>query len=108
MCGRLYLPMFLLRVVLPFGNIYHLTFTNSVSTDWPSCVPTYYPHVGQNVLIFAIHLFDHLELFCRNKIRNINVLEVFLCFFNKDTSLLVHKLVLNLPLVILNGYNACI
>ena len=56
-------------LVLPFGNIYHLSWTNSVPTHWPACINTCYT------------FFDHLEFFCRGKIRNINVLEVFLCFF---------------------------
>ena len=80
--------------MLPFGNIYHLIFTNSVPTHWPTCVAIYCPHVGQHMLIYDIHLFDHLEYFCRHRIRNISALEVFIRFFNEDTSLLVYKLVL--------------
>ena len=74
-----------LGCVLPFGNIYHLTCINSVPAYWPMCVATYCPSIGQHVLIPAIHLFDHLELFCRDRIRNINAIEVFLCFSNEDT-----------------------
>ena len=49
--------------MLPCGNIYHLTLTNSVPTCCPTCVPTYCPHIDQHVLILDIHLFDHLEFF---------------------------------------------
>ena len=63
-------------------------------------------HVGHHVLILDTHLFDHLELFCIDRIRNINALKVFLCYFNEDTSLLVYNLALTLPPIILNGYNA--
>ena len=92
--------------MLPFGNIYNLYLTNNVPTHSPTCVSTYCPHLGQHVLILALHLFGNLELFCRDRIRIINALEVFLCFFNEDTSLLLYKLVLALLLVLLNGYNA--
>ena len=95
-------------LMLPFGNIYHLNLTNSVSTYWPKCVPTYCPHIGQHVLILDIHLSDHLELFCKDRIRNINTLEVFLSLFNEDTSFLVYILVLAFPLIILKGYNTWI
>ena len=62
---------------------------------WPACA---------NYLIYLY--FDHLELFCRDRIRVIYALEVFLCFFNEGTSLLVYKFILTLPLVILSSYNA--
>ena len=66
--------------MIPFGNMYDLGLTNSVPTHWPTCVPTYCLHIGQHLLILAIHLFDHLDLLCRDMIRNIKALEVFLCF----------------------------
>ena len=84
---------------LPFGNIHHLTLTNNVPTHWPTCVPTYCPHIGNHVLMLDIHYFDHLELFCRDRITIINALEVFLCFFNEDTSLLLYKPVLNMKIM---------
>ena len=83
--------------MLPFGDIYHLCLSTSV--------PTYCPQVGQYVLILDIHLFHHLEVFCKDRIRNINALEVVLYFFNEDTSLLVYKLLLTHPLVMLHVYN---
>ena len=67
---------------------------------------TYCPHIAQHVLILAIHLFDHLELFCRDRIRNQCTRSSAMLFFNENTSLLLFKLVLTLQLVILNGYNA--
>ena len=66
--------------MLPFGNMCHLTLTNSVPTWWSTGVPIYCPHVGKHVLIVDTHLFDNLELFCRDRIKNINALEIFLCF----------------------------
>ena len=78
--------------MLPFGNIYHLNLINSVPTHWPKCVPTYCPHVGQHVLILHIHLFDYLELFLWDRIRNTNALEVFLCFFNEAAAFQCIKL----------------
>ena len=49
---------------------------------------------------------DHLELFCRKRIRIINTQEGSLCFLNEGTSPVEYLFVINLPLVILNGFNA--
>ena len=46
---------------------------------------------------------DHLELFSWDRTGISNVLEGSLCYFNEGTSPIVYLLVLNLPLVILNG-----
>ena len=100
----------ILNIMLNFGIIDHLTLISSVPTCWPTCVPIYCPHVDQHVLILAIHLFHHLELFYRDRIRIINALEVFLCFFNEDISLIVYKLVSSPPtdnsiMVIMHEYS---
>ena len=49
---------------------------------------------------------DYLELFNWNSTEITNVLEGSLHNFYKDISLIVHLLVLEPPLVILNGFSA--
>ena len=80
-----------------------LKLTNSVPACWPTCVSTYCSQVGQHVLVLNTYLFDHLELFCRNRIRIVNAKEGSLFFFNE---VLVYSFILNLPLVILSGFKA--
>ena len=87
--------------MLPFGNICHLNVINVGQYMHP---PTTY-RLASMCSCSTYLYFDHLELFCRDRIRIINALKVFLCFFNEAASLLVYKPVLIFSLVILNGYN---
>ena len=85
--------------MLPFGNIYHLSLTNSVPTHWPTCIPTYCSHISQHVQ-YLIYTFisPFRDIFVGIEVKKINALEVFLCFCNEDTFWLVYKLVLTLLL----------
>ena len=73
-----------------------------------------YCYVQETLLVIGKIVFclDHdinticNMLSCRNRIRIFNVLEVFLCFFNEGSSVLVYTFILTLPLVILSGFKA--
>ena len=49
---------------------------------------------------------DHLEVFSWNRTGIANVPEGFLCYSNEGPSPVVYMSIVELPLVVLNGFNA--